>query len=226
MLRSLQARGDMQAFFEPFSRSYYAGEERQSLRFAGLPPRAEYNYAPVLDALARHARDGDVCIKDMALHVIRHADAAFLRRFQHSFLIRHPAATLPSLYARLPDFSIEEAGYRALRVLFERVRAQGLPVVVIDAEDLVQRPEAMMRAYCAAVGRAFRPEALAWEARPDCRVNLWDDTDDWHRTVKASRGFEARAQSGYADIDEVPRLRRMLALCLPEYERLRAHRLC
>jgi hypothetical protein len=225
MLRSLQARGDMRAFFEPFSRSFYASPDRQSLRFAHLPPHPEHSYANILAQLRERSRDADVCLKDMALHVIARADPHFLRCFQHSFLIRHPAATLPSLHARLPDFSFEETGYAALCGLFERVRALGLPTVVLDAEDLVRAPEATLRAYCAAVRRPFRPEALHWEMDPGRHISLWDDSDDWHRALKASRGFQAGSDRRKARIADTPKLQRMLARCLPYYERLRAQRL-
>lgn len=225
MLQSLQARGDMCAYFEPFSFSFYASEERRSRRFAHLPPRPEYNYADILDRLRQRARGAEVCIKDMALHVTAVADRDFLAHFQHSFLIRHPADALRSLHARLPDFQLEETGYPALWTLFERVRALGMDAVVVDADDLVRAPEATLRAFCAAIDKPFRREALRWELDPGQRISLWDDTDHWFHQLKASRGFQAYSNQGYVRIEDEPKLQRMLARCLPCYERLRAHRL-
>ena len=58
-------REDFEVLHEPFSASYYYGEDRLSDRFANAEPKAEYSYARVLEDIFR-PREHRVFLKDMA----------------------------------------------------------------------------------------------------------------------------------------------------------------
>lgn len=117
---------------------------------------------------------------------------ALLSRFHFTFLIRHPRSSIPSYYrcclpplAELTGFSEflpSEAGYVELRQLFDYLRAVGqvrssssapsdsepIPeICVVDADDLLDDPEGIIRAYCAKVGLDFHPDMLVWDTKED-----------------------------------------------------------
>jgi len=47
--------------------------------------------------------------------------------------------------------------------------------VVIDSDDLIQHPQATIKAYCDAVGISFIPEALTWKINPNkTHFSHWD----------------------------------------------------
>lgn len=90
----------------------------------------------------------------------------------HTFLMRHPAKAVPS-YDRLcypgapTDFDYfdpAEVGLRELRALFDFIKEQrgGEAPLVLDSEDLLKDPEAVMRIWCKEVGVEFEKSMLEW----------------------------------------------------------------
>lgn len=65
------------------------------------------------------------------------------------------------------DFQPSEAGYKELRNLFDFLAVSGVidleDICLVDAEDLVSRPEKTVQAYCQYIGIDFKPEMLQWQ---------------------------------------------------------------
>jgi hypothetical protein len=215
--RSMMARGDLTVLHEPFSLHYYFGPDKRSARYDEVRPEAD----PGAILAAIGAEPGTVFLKDMACHVADLAGDAFLDRFTHTFLVRDPARTLPSLAAKWPDFSDDEAGFEPLARLVDLVTARAGTPVIVDADDLLRDPPATVRAYCEAVGLAFRPDALRWEAGMPPAWEVWAD---WHEDAARSTGFGAPSTKPPPARDD-PRVAAAYERCAPIYERLRARRL-
>ena len=107
-------------------------------------------------------------------------------------------------------------------VVHEVNRLTGREPVVVDSDDLVTRPAATVKAYCARVGIDFRPEALTWQPydRPE-----WEPSSRWHTDVAASTGFGNVAGKPGMDIERHPVLSKYLDYHLPFYEMLYTRRL-
>lgn len=102
-----------------------------------------------------------------------------LRTFQFTFLIRHPRRAIPSYYrctvppldevSGFKHFMPSEAGFAELRRFFDFLIENGIVdhknVVVIDADDMLDNPEKMIRRYCEEVGIDFQPGMLEWNER-------------------------------------------------------------
>lgn len=102
-----------------------------------------------------------------------------LRKFQWTFLIRHPRRSIPSYYrCTVPpldemtgfyNFMPSEAGYEELRCLFDFLIKERIvdesQLMVIDADDLLDDPESVIRAYCDHVGLDFTDNMLNWGRR-------------------------------------------------------------
>ena len=98
------------------------------------------------------------------------------------------------------------------------------PSVVIASDDLLDRPEDTIRAYCAAVGIPFLAEALSWEAGERPEVGWYGEgTGPWHDDLRASTGI-SRPTTEYPPLDGDQRLVEMLERSTPHYEALLAHR--
>lgn len=117
----------------------------------------------------------------------------------HSFLVRSPRATVPSLYKASLDtaltgwdyFDEREVGLSSLRRMYEAVVAQqDHPAAVLDADELLGEPAAALRAFCGAVGLPFDEALLSWERGP---LPGWDAWGGWHDGAIESTGFAARA---------------------------------
>jgi hypothetical protein len=217
--RMMSERGDFTPVHEPFS---YLAEFGVS-EIDGVPAGDERELLTALRALAGRQ---PVFFKDTTDErypgVL--ADTDFLGRdARHVFLIRHPRQTIASYYAINPEMTCDQVGFEALFELFEAVREQtGQTPLLIDAEDLMSDPEAVISAFCHHVGIDFKAEALAW--RPQAR-DEWQPTERWHRDASASSGFAAPHKSDYVDVDADEVLSGYLAHHLPYYEKLRAQRL-
>ncbi|KAI9892715.1 MAG: hypothetical protein M1814_001135 [Vezdaea aestivalis] len=117
-----------------------------------------------------------------------------LRQFHFTFLIRHPRYSIPSYFrCTVPplaevtgfyEFYPSEAGYDELRRTFDYLRSEGVigpdvagapekkgegevEICVVDADDLLNKPAAMIEAYCASVGINYNPDMLTWDSEED-----------------------------------------------------------
>ncbi|MDA0702825.1 MAG: sulfotransferase family protein [Proteobacteria bacterium] len=220
----MRQRGDFLCRHEPFGEAWYFGEDRRVPRPNATPPRPGLSFAAVWRNLREEAGKGPVFVKDFPHYIMHMADDSFLDRFIHSFLIRDPARMLPSMYDKWPDFLIEETGYAEQRILFDRLcERDGQAPPLIDADDLQNRPEATVRAYCAAVGIPFLAEALRWESGERNAVS-WYDGGSWHDNLRTSTGL-APQRTNYLSVDANDHLQQAYAECLPYYEAMRQHRL-
>ena len=120
--------------------------------------------------------------------------AEILKQFHFTFLIRHPRHSIPSYWrCTIPpldeitgfyNFMPSEAGYDELRRVFDFLRLQNqigptcagqyralndgeVAITVIDADDLLDDPESIIKAYCKEVGIDYRPEMLNWDTEDD-----------------------------------------------------------
>ncbi|MEM0945111.1 MAG: sulfotransferase family protein, partial [Pseudomonadota bacterium] len=144
--------------------------------------------------------------------------------FTHSFLIRDPAKSIPSIYSRAPEWKREEFGYREHRALFDLVTDwQGFVPPVIDSDDLLEDPPRVVSAWCEAVGIPFLPEALTWE--PGARDEVsWYDDGSWHDKLAQSSGLTPQPRT-YGKIDEAgPAVREIYDDALPHYLHLHGQR--
>ncbi len=98
--------------------------------------------------------------KHMTHHLLPEVDRAALAPLRHAFLIRDPRELLAS-YARVRATpALDDLGLWQQAEIFDRF---GGPV--IDSRDLLERPEAVLRALCAALGVPFHDAMLSLAGR-------------------------------------------------------------
>lgn len=153
--------------------------------------------------------------KHMTHHLLPEVDRDALAPLRHAFLIRDPAELLAS-YARVRATpTLDDLGLWQQAEIFDRF---GGPV--IDSHDLLDRPEAVLRALCAALGVPFSAQMLHWPAGPRDTDGVW--APYWYDSVWRSTGF-----GRYRPPDQAlpAPLAELAEQCRPYYERLHAHRL-
>lgn len=213
--RMMIERGDHAVLDEPFSAAFYHGPERRSPRYPETEPDA--TVAAITAEVEALAATGPVFVKDMAYHPGPALDG-LLGPWSNTFLIRDPRWSIPSMARIWPDLTEEEAGFTALAGAVRTLRAAGTDPVVIDSHDLCRAPEAVVGAWCDAMGLAADPDALTWEAgmRPE-----WERWRDWYGATSRSSGF-APPPTGAPPEPQDARLAAMVEHTLPLYEELRA----
>lgn len=193
-LRMMMERDDLVALHEPFSALAGFG----AYEIAGRTVRSE---SGLIGAINELGAERQVFFKDTTdFHypgVL--GDEQFLRSAVHTFIIRDPAEVIASHYALNPSLTSADVGFARLHDLYSAVeKAQGEPPVVIDSEDLIDRPEATVRSYCERTGLRFRAAALNWTSGVPSE---WRRTERWHVDASESTGF-ARREKRYAETVE------------------------
>ena len=90
---------------------------------------------------------------------------------------------------------------------------------VLEARDVLEAPEAALRALCSALGVGFDPAMLAWPEGPRSSDGVW--VAHWYGRVDASTGFAPYRPPGPVPVG----LEGIVAECRPYYERMKAHKL-
>ena len=209
--RAFLQREDYITFHEPFGEPCYFGPERiYRYHEATLDQHAEYlntTYSEIIEMLLKAASNPEnkkVFVKDMARHVVRpdyklHQENPtvlpldFLKRCTHTFILRTPKKSVPSLYRVFVkvnmEFIPEDIGYPELQALFEFLtELTGSRPALIDTRDLLAEPTAIMRMYCEyGIHDRFESTMLEWKAE---RVQAFDKWAGWHDDAQQSTGFQ------------------------------------
>ncbi|KAG2540605.1 hypothetical protein PVAP13_9NG576300 [Panicum virgatum] len=114
-----------------------------------------------------------------------------MKKGKHFILIRNPLNILPSLDKVIPP-SFLELGIGELVSIYSELCELGKAPPVIDADDLQQEPEAVLRGLCEDLGIPFQPQMLKWEAGPKEFDGIWAPW--WYRSVHKSTGFSKSRQ--------------------------------
>ena len=184
---------------EPFTQAFYYGPERQHNRFSNQPADPQKTYDATCKLLQKEY-DGKELVfsKDMSYY-IDNKFKMFLgegfKNFKHSFLIRDPRKAIVSLYKASTSpsltgwsyFDSTEAGFVQMYEFYKFVRQHLDPCpVVVDADDLLDDPEGMMRSYCEYVGIDYQEGMTKWDAGP--AEAGWVDSG-WHGSLLRSSGL-------------------------------------
>ncbi len=160
-------------------------------------PSGEEDYLAALNVLAGTS-DGRailskelICFFDMA-----RIEDAWLRRFNHVFLVRDPAAALRSLWrvscaGPTTYYDPNEVDYDRMREAYNRIVeccGTGAVMVLEADDDLLADTENALRRFCEFADLDFHPGMLEWKPED---VQPWDVWKGWHDDAARSSGFQA-----------------------------------
>jgi hypothetical protein len=204
---------------EPFS---YLAE----LGYADVGGERVTSAADLIGALGALAHRGRVFVKETTGRRYPEvlAEPQFLAEgTRHTFLIRHPRETIASRYALDSGAGLDKVGFESQFEIFTEIsRLARQSPAVIDSDDLITRPAAIVQAWCSRVGIDFRPDALSW---PPADRPEWQQSRRWHAEAAASTGFARMSAGPAVDVERDPTLSGYLRHHLPFDERLHARRL-
>lgn len=189
--RLMRARGDLSCLHEPFMYDYYLSQGKRDMPY--FEPHADHakNYTGVRNMIMQRAINSPVFFKDMSYYVINklHTDVAFSKLITHSFLIRHPRASIASYYELDNEVSLEEIGYEAQWRHYSYLVSLGIRPAVIEAESIGYEPVATVRKWWQSINLNFIDNAFEWESS---YPSDWDAVKNWHSTVIESNKIRRR----------------------------------
>jgi sulfotransferase family protein len=160
--------------------------------------------------------------KHMTHHLLPEVDREWLSAMSNCFLIRDPREVIASYIKKREDPALEDLGFTQQAEIFDfvRNRAKSVPPVV-DAKDVLENPERILRLLCNAVGVEFSKSMLSWPPGLRETDGLW--ARHWYTEVAKTTSFQPYRPTH----DEVPeRFRETYEHSRDCYERLYQYRLC
>jgi hypothetical protein len=223
LLRSWGNRVDTYVCDEPLYAHYLQATGIEHPGAGEVMARHPTDWRQVTDWLVGPVPEGRKIFyqKHMAHHLLPNIERRWLDQLQHCFLIRDPAEMLTSLTKHLPEPTLEDTGLPQQRELFQRMLEQDdAEPPVIDARDVLENPEGMLRSLCRRLDVDFLPSMLHWPPGGRETDGVW--AKHWYEAVNRSTSFHA-----YRPKDEkVPAaLQDLHQQCLEHYETLSRHRL-
>ena len=236
-------REDYVTLHEPFGEPCYFGPERiSSYHDHDLNAHAEYintTYSQMIDEILNAANNKakkNVFVKDMVRHILRpdhmlHPENPttlpidFLKRCTHTFILRSPEKSIPSLYRVFvttnQKFVHSDTGYAEMQVLFEFLTTlTGTRPALVEAGDLLSEPTTIMRMYCeSAIHDRFEPSMLEWKAE---RVKTFDKWPGWHDVAQRSIGLNQfeKKKDEMVELVLPDDVQELIERCMPIYRAL------
>ncbi len=198
---SMLARRDHMVFHEPFVYLYYY-HNKLAAPASGAQPKLNNpkTYIQIKNMIFRAAREKPVFVKDMPYYSFKEMieDSDFLSNpdINFVFLVRDPKKTISSHYLLNPFLQRDEIGYDKQFLLYNKIsKLRKKSPMVIDSDDFIDHPEAILRAFSKHVGISFSRRSLSWDdsiLRELDKQIVWKK---WHKNLFRSKGFSNRHQN-------------------------------
>jgi hypothetical protein len=157
--------------------------------------------------------------KHMTHHMLEGYNRSFILTLTNAFLIRDPARVLASYTQKWADVDLHAIGFVEQAEIFDMVAQKlGHAPPVVDSDDILGNPKAILSKLCIACGISFDDAMLHWPKGPKSCDGVW--ASHWYNAAWASTGFSAPPQRTIA----LPRELQIIAdQARPYYDRLKVH---
>lgn len=225
MMRAWGNRADTTVVDEPFYAYYLMATGKKHPMAGEVIARGETDWSRVTDQLTGPIPEGKRIFfqKQMTHHLLPEVGRRWLAAVTNCFLIRDPAEVITSYIKKQgqADITLEDLGFVQQAEIFDWVKShteQTPPIV--DARDLLENPEKILRLLCQAAGVPFDEAMLSWPPGLRATDGIW--AKHWYGEVAQSTSFQpARPRN-----ELVPAaLSEIHERCRECYDQLHPHRL-
>lgn len=200
IMRSFENRPDADVKDEPFYGWYLeltgALHPMREEIISAMPCKWERVIANLREESSPHPLQFE---KHIAFHFVDAPDFNWLKDARVFHLIRDPRAMVASYKAKYDDVTPIAESYRIQRTLYEAE-----PAPVIDAQDVLRAPEAMLKALCKSLDIPFHKSMLSWPAGPRKSDGTW--APHWYDAVWSSTGFRPYREQEIQLPDDLERI--------------------
>ena len=223
MMRSWGNRGDTFVIDEPFYAFYLRATGKPHPCADEVIASGETDWRKIIVQLTGPIPNGKRISfqKQMAHHLLSEVDREWLGAVTNCFLIRDPREVIASYIKKREDPTLSELGFTQQVEIFDfvRTRTNSVPPVV-DAKDVLENPERMLRLLCEAIEIEFSDSMLSWPAGLRETDGIW--ARHWYAEVAKTTSF----QPYHPSHARVPaRLQEIHDRCLEHYKKLYEYRL-
>jgi hypothetical protein len=228
MMRAWGNRPDTSVVDEPFYAFYLNATGKKHPGADEVIAVGETDWRKVVAQLtgpipeSRHKRPSHVFYqKQMTHHLLPEVDREWLGAVTNCFLIRDPREVIASYLKKRENPALEDLGFVQQAEIFDfvRERTNAIPPIV-DAKDVLENPERILRLLCEAVGIEFSESMLSWPPGLRETDGIW--ANYWYGEVARSTSFQPYKRKEGIVPD---RLHELYEQCREYYERLSEYRL-
>jgi hypothetical protein len=223
MMRAWGSRRDSVVVDEPFYAYYLKATGKEHPSADEVIAAGETDWRKVVAQLTGTIPNGKRIFfqKHMTHHLLPEVDRQWLGAVTNCFLIRDPREVIASYVQKREDLAVEDLGFVQQMEIFDFVcaRTNALPPI-LDAKDVLENPERMLRLLCDAVGAEFAESMLSWPPGLRETDGIW--AKHWYGEVAKSTSFRPY-RAKYAKIPK--HLREVYDRCHECYQRLCEYRL-
>jgi hypothetical protein len=224
MMRAWGNRRDTFVVDEPFYACYLHATGREHPGRDKVIAHGEIDWKKVIAELTGPVPNGQQIYyqKQMTHHLLPEIERAWLTKITNCFLIRNPAEVIVSYIKKNNDPTLEDIGFVQQAEIFDWACRQGGAIPpVVDAHDVLEEPERILRLLCEAVGVEFTEAMLCWPPGLRETDGVW--AQHWYGEVATSTSFRKPPRHEPQPVPE--RLRGIYEQARECYERLYPHRL-
>jgi hypothetical protein len=224
MMRAWGNRADTIVVDEPFYPFYLKATGKNHPGTEEIIARGETDWRKIAQRLTSNEIPSGKQIffqKQMTHHLLPEIEREWIVDLTNCFLIRDAREVILSYIKINPEPTLEDLGFVQQLKIFDFVRERtNLVPAIVDAKDVLQNPERILRLLCDAVGVEFDLAMLSWPPGLCETDGIW--AKYWYDEVARSRSFQPyKPREG-----NVPEsLREICERCRECYEQLHEHRL-
>ena len=217
LMRSFENREDTKVWDEPFY-AYYLKETKKNHPLANeIINKYETNLEKIID-LVTAENDFIYFQKHMSHHIIKKIPINWITKGINCFLIRHPKEVLLSYIQKNDLIDSNDLGYPAQLRLFNYIKTSNKKILVIDAKDLSEKPEIILKKICKKINIPFTEKMLNWPKGRRDSDGIWEKI--WYKNVKSSTSFNKILNKEY----EIPKkYNHIYNECLRIYDQLKIY---
>jgi hypothetical protein len=193
MMRSWGNRADTTVIDEPFYAFYLNATGKKHPGADEVIAQGETDCLKVIEQCGRglSAPIGKKIFyqKQMTHHLLPQVDRGWIVDLTNCFLIRDPREVILSYIKKNPEPTLEDLGFVQQLEIFDFVREQTNSVPgVVDAKDVLENPERLLRLLCDGIGVEFDEAMLSWPPGLRETDGIW--AKYWYDEVARSKSFQ------------------------------------
>jgi hypothetical protein len=223
MMRAWGNRPDTLVIDEPFYAYYLKATGKEHPGADEVIATGETDWRKVVERLIGPIPEGKRIFyeKQMTHHLLPEVDREWIGAMTNCFLIRDPREVIGSYIKKQGGPTLEDLGFGQQEEILDWVckRINAIPPIV-DAKDVLENPERILRLLCDAVGIEFSKSMLSWPPGLRETDGVW--AKSWYGEVAKTTSFQPYRASDYRMPE---RLRETYERCRECYERLYKNRL-
>ena len=224
MMRAWGNRADTSVIDEPFYAYYLETTEKKHPDATEIIAHGETDWRKIVASLTKGPIPSGKRIffqKQMTHHLLPEMDREWIVDLTNCFLIRDPREVILSYIKKNPEPTLDDLGFVQQCEIFDfvRERTNSAPPIV-DARDVLENPERILRLLCDAIGVPFDKAMLSWPPGLRETDGIW--AKYWYDNVARSTSFQPYKSREANVPDHLQKIYEQSQEC---YEKLYKHRL-